>query len=103
TLTRRHTSLLVWMRTKHITLNEHLHRIKKSDTPDCPHCPGLKESVAHFVLVCPQYARERFILARSLRRQARYLRYLLSDSKAVPLLINYVNSTGCLKTTFGDV
>ncbi|KAF9232835.1 hypothetical protein BU15DRAFT_67116 [Melanogaster broomeanus] len=33
---RRHTSLLVWLRTKHCSLNAHLWKITKSDTPDCP-------------------------------------------------------------------
>ncbi|KIJ58963.1 hypothetical protein HYDPIDRAFT_50490, partial [Hydnomerulius pinastri MD-312] len=59
TLTRRHTSLLVWLRTKHTLLNAHLHRLSKSDSPDCPHCPGVREDVLHFILGCPQYVRER--------------------------------------------
>ncbi|KIK82324.1 hypothetical protein PAXRUDRAFT_153957, partial [Paxillus rubicundulus Ve08.2h10] len=97
------SAALVWLRTKHITLNKHLHCIKKSNTLGCHHYPGSKENMEHFILVCPQYAHEHFILARLLRWQACYLPYLLSDSKAVPFLINYINSTGHLKTTFGDV
>ncbi|KIJ20415.1 hypothetical protein PAXINDRAFT_68194, partial [Paxillus involutus ATCC 200175] len=50
------------------------------------------EDVAHYILTCPQYARECFVLARTLRRQAYHLPHLLSNSKAVPFLINYVNS-----------
>ncbi|KIJ08954.1 hypothetical protein PAXINDRAFT_88146, partial [Paxillus involutus ATCC 200175] len=102
-LTRRHTSILIWLRTKHIPLNAHLNRIKKVDTPDCPHWPGLKEDVAHYILKCPQYVRERFILTRALRRKAHHLSHLLSDSKAVPYLINYVNNTGRFKATYGEV
>ncbi|KIJ59619.1 hypothetical protein HYDPIDRAFT_33060 [Hydnomerulius pinastri MD-312] len=81
----------------------HLHRISKSDTPDCPHCPGIKEDVPHFVLAYPHYARERHVLTRRLRRRTLHLPHLLSHRKAVSLLMNYVNSTGRLKATFGDV
>ncbi|KIK82118.1 hypothetical protein PAXRUDRAFT_154508, partial [Paxillus rubicundulus Ve08.2h10] len=41
------------------------------------------------------------ILARSPRQQAHYLPYLLLSSKAVPFLMNYMNSTCHLKTTLG--
>ncbi|KIK76761.1 hypothetical protein PAXRUDRAFT_168813 [Paxillus rubicundulus Ve08.2h10] len=99
----RHANLLIWLRTKHIALNEHLHCIAKANTPYCPHCPGIREDVPHFMLKCPQYAREQQILTRHLRRRASYLPFLLSNSKAIPFLMNYINSTGCLKPTFGDV
>ncbi|KIJ10229.1 hypothetical protein PAXINDRAFT_86367 [Paxillus involutus ATCC 200175] len=67
-LPRRHASLLIWLRTKHIALNTHLHHIAKADTPYCPHCPGIREDIPHFILKCPQYARERQILTRHLHR-----------------------------------
>ncbi|OAX34193.1 hypothetical protein K503DRAFT_659786, partial [Rhizopogon vinicolor AM-OR11-026] len=51
-LPKRHISLMLWLRTRHISLNRHLHRIGKSPTPDCPHCEGSIETVQHFLLIC---------------------------------------------------
>ncbi|KAF9235752.1 hypothetical protein BU15DRAFT_15569, partial [Melanogaster broomeanus] len=103
TLPRRHASMLIWLRTKHSLLNDHMHRIAKSDTPDCPHCPGSYENASHYLLTCPQYARERFILSQKLRRKATMIPHMLTDTKAVPLLLTFVNSTGRFRATFGDV
>ncbi|KAF8836316.1 hypothetical protein BDN67DRAFT_884037, partial [Paxillus ammoniavirescens] len=60
------SSILVWLHTKHSSLNVHLHRMKKADTPFCPYCPGITEDVPHFLLMCPQYPRKRHILMRQL-------------------------------------
>jgi hypothetical protein len=102
-LPKRHISLMIWLRTRHISLNQHLHRIGKSPSPDCPHCEGTPETTQHFLLLCPQYARERHILTNTLKRNASSIPFLLSNSKAVTPLIRYVNSTGRLRPTFGDV
>jgi len=102
-LPKRHISLMLWLRTRHISLSQHLHRIGKSPTPDCPHCEGTTETIQHFLLSCPQYARERHILSNALRRSAPSIPFLLSNQKVSIPLIRYVNSTGRLKSTFGDV
>jgi hypothetical protein len=94
---------MLWLRTRHISLNQHLHRVGKSPTPDCPHREGTMETVQHFLLSCPQYVRERHILSNGLRRSASSIPFLLSNKKASAPLIRYVNSTGGLKSTFGDV
>ncbi|OJA09556.1 hypothetical protein AZE42_01138 [Rhizopogon vesiculosus] len=39
TFPKRLTSLLMNLRSRHIPLNRHLHRIGKSDSPNCAHCP----------------------------------------------------------------
>ncbi|KAF9232020.1 hypothetical protein BU15DRAFT_10295, partial [Melanogaster broomeanus] len=67
------------------------------------HCPGSLENVEHFLLACPQYARERFVLACKLRRKATMIPHLLADTKAVPVLLTFVNSTGRFRPTFGNV
>ncbi|KIJ60968.1 hypothetical protein HYDPIDRAFT_169979 [Hydnomerulius pinastri MD-312] len=41
---------------------EDIHCMSKLDMPDCPHCPGVKENVPHFIFSCPQYTRECHIL-----------------------------------------
>ncbi|KIK74497.1 hypothetical protein PAXRUDRAFT_120671, partial [Paxillus rubicundulus Ve08.2h10] len=103
TLPRHHSSLLIWLRTNHVSLNAQLHRMKKSDIPHCPHCPGVVENLVRFILSCPHYARECFILTQYLWRKASNIPHLLSHSKAIPFLMDYVNSIGRLKATFGDV
>ncbi|KAF9239976.1 hypothetical protein BU15DRAFT_46111, partial [Melanogaster broomeanus] len=47
-LSHRHTSILVWLRTHHTLLNAHLHRMSRSDSPNCPHCLGIAEDIGHF-------------------------------------------------------
>ncbi|KAG3230000.1 hypothetical protein P692DRAFT_20702692, partial [Suillus brevipes Sb2] len=102
-LPKRLISLYMYFRTRHIALNLHLHRIKRSETPNCPICTNTEESIHHFLFECPQYDRERFILQRKLGRKATSLPYLLTNPKAVEHFLRYVNSTGRLKNTFGDV
>jgi hypothetical protein len=48
------------------TLNQHLHRIKRSATPNCPIWADSEETIHHFLFVCPQYDHERFILSPKL-------------------------------------
>ncbi|KAJ8589215.1 hypothetical protein M405DRAFT_217379 [Rhizopogon salebrosus TDB-379] len=66
---------------------------------------GLQEHrpVVVNVACCPQYARERHILTNTLKRSASSIPFLLSNAKATAPLIRYVNSTGRLKPTFGEV
>jgi len=53
TFPKRLTSLLMNLRSRHIQLNRHLHRIGKSITPNCSHCPQEEETVHHFLFNCP--------------------------------------------------
>lgn len=103
-LRRGQASLLTQLRTGHIGLNQHLFRIKRSDTPSCPHCRGITpETVRHFIFDCPHYRRARHDLQRTLRRKAGHLSYLLSHPDAIIPLLKYVHATGRLKQTFGDI
>jgi len=102
-LPKHHISLMLWLCTRHISLNQHLHRIGKSPTPDCPHCNNTPETIPHYLISCPQYARERHVLNTVLRRQAASITYLLTNARATAPLIQFINSTGRLKPTFGDV
>ena len=88
---------------RHIGLNVHLHRINRSETPHCPICDDTDETINHFLFICPQYDRERHILANALNCKATSLPFLLADPKATEHFLRYVNSTGRFKPTFGDV
>lgn len=102
-LPRRHASLLIQLRTGHIPLNKHLHGIGKAESPICPGCRGREETVHHFLLTFPTFARQRRPLEKHMGHGARSLKVLLSNPNAFPLLFNYINSTHRLKETFGDV
>ena len=58
-LSRHQASILIQLHTGHIGLNQHLFRIRRVESPSCPHCGGIMvESVKYFLLVCPKYAHE---------------------------------------------
>ncbi|KAG2158253.1 uncharacterized protein EDB93DRAFT_1076945, partial [Suillus bovinus] len=65
-LPKQHISMLIWLHTKHISLNQHLYHIRKSPTLNCLHCENMKETVLHFLLSCPHYARAHHILTMTL-------------------------------------
>ena len=103
-LRRNQTSLLVQLRTGHIPLNVILHRIKRSDTNECPHCKnGIQESIHHYLLTCPRYAEPRRLLQAKLRRDAYSIPFLLGTRTGIPHLLRYVSDTNRLKATFREV
>ncbi|KAG2064937.1 hypothetical protein BDR04DRAFT_1020718, partial [Suillus decipiens] len=75
----------------------------KKPSPFCAHCPGKEETVLHYLLDCQQYCRQRHVLTSTLGRKASSLSFLLSDSNATPHLTRFVNTTGRLRQTFGEV
>jgi ribonuclease HI len=97
------TSIYTQLRTRHIPLNHHLHRIGRRDSPHCPICPGIDETIHHYLFDCPQYAREQHILSNALRCNASSISYLLSSDKATKPLMRFINSSGRLKPTFGEI
>ena len=97
-LDRRQASLLTQLRTGHIGLNKHLFRIRKVESPVCPHCQGLNvESVKHILLDCPFYRRERHALQLKLRRNASSIPFLLGNPAAVKHTLTFARSTGRFK------
>ncbi|MDT7543689.1 MAG: hypothetical protein QOE33_3601, partial [Acidobacteriota bacterium] len=47
------------LRSGHILLQAHLFRIAWAEAPDCPRCCVRKETVHHFLMVCPAYMAQR--------------------------------------------
>jgi len=70
-LPRKHSSLIFQLRTGHVLLNKHLHRISKSPALICPACRQKKESVHYrdFILECSAYTRHRNSFRASLCRK----------------------------------
>jgi len=103
-LRRNQSSLLTQLRTGHIPLNEILYRIKRSDTPNCPHCQnGIRETIHHYLLACPHYVEARRTLQTKLGRMASSIPFLLGSRVGIPHLLRYVGDTNRLKATFGGV
>ena len=97
------SSILFQLHTGHIVLNKHLHRINKSESPNCFQCPlGVPEMVHHFLFDCPRYKRERFILRRKIRRAATSTADLLG-LEVVDETLKFVGATGRLTIKQGKV
>ena len=60
-------SILFRLQSGHCQLNNHLHKIGAKDSPNCIHCQ-VPETVAHFLISCPQYDIQRSALVDSVRR-----------------------------------
>ena len=103
-LHRNQASLLTQLRTGHIPLNAILHRIKRSETADCPHCKnGRRETIHHYLLVCPKYAGARRLLRAKLQCDATSIPFLIGSRIGIPHLLRYISNTERFKATFGEV
>lgn len=100
-LSRRQYSMIVQLWVGHIALNSHLHRIGKAESSDCPHCEGAEETVSHFLLDCNHYCQERAVMRKN-PRTSRSLAELLTNPESFKKVARFVDSTGRLKSVFGD-
>ncbi|KAI0784695.1 hypothetical protein C8Q75DRAFT_703062, partial [Abortiporus biennis] len=80
---------LIQLRTGHISLNYHLHRINCSPTLRCPFCDQ-EETVRHFLLYYPKYRHHWAELNRKLRKRAYDTSYMLSHPNAIKSVIRFV-------------
>ncbi|KAG2043248.1 hypothetical protein BDR03DRAFT_851411, partial [Suillus americanus] len=94
---------LTQLRTGHIPLNKHLHKIARAPSPICPACEEKEKPVHHFLLSCPAYARHRAIMKAELGTCAQRLSGLLNDGKSIKAVLKYIACTQRLASTFGDV
>jgi hypothetical protein len=96
---RKHASLLFQLRSGHIPLNKHLHRIQKADSPTCPCCHQHNETVMH----CPAHKNARNEMIRAGGRGARNLSKLLTEPKLFPHLLRFIGHSGRMRTVFGEI
>ena len=64
---RKADVILARLRSGHVRLNQFLHKIGSMDTPFCVHCPGVFETVSHFIMDCPYYSNYRADLRKGIR------------------------------------
>ncbi|KIK40531.1 hypothetical protein CY34DRAFT_87137 [Suillus luteus UH-Slu-Lm8-n1] len=89
--------------TQHAPLCHHLHRIGKTPSQHCPHCPGINETVLHLLLDCPLYCHKHHALVTTLGCKATSLSFLLSDPSATQHLVCFLNATQHFRKTFGEL
>lgn len=92
-LNRRQISVQAQMCIGHVALNKHLHKIHRSDSSKCPHCPNVGEDVKHLLFHCWKYAALRNQLRLMLQRNAYSIQYVLSDRSVIRHALNYLNKT----------
>ena len=103
-LRRNQASLLTQLRTGHVPLKVILHRIKKTNSPECPHCRhGFHETIFHYLLICPHYTKARRYLQAELGPDAHSIPFLLNAKAGIPPLLRYISNTKRLRATFGEV
>ena len=93
-LSRRHTALLFQLRTGHVALNYHLYRIGCADSPIRPNCEEQRETVDHFLLYCPVYARARLRILYTHGATALSTSSLLNRERMLPELFEFIHTTG---------
>jgi ribonuclease HI len=101
--TRAQTSLITQLRTGHVPLNGHLHRIKKVASPLCPACKRTDETVHHYLFECRAHEHARHGLRRKLGSKANSVKEVLGSKKGMIAALRYVAATSRLKDVFGDV
>jgi hypothetical protein len=87
-LPRKKASLLFQLRSGHIPLRAHLHRITQADSPNCGQCNGSRETVHHFLMMCPKYAEARRTMATEGGRSMLQMSKLLNSAKLLPHLLS---------------
>jgi len=104
-LNRRQASILTQLRTGHAPINQHLHRIGKSDTPYCPQstCIRATEDIRHLIFTCPRYAQERYHLTQKISKKNLSAPKLFADGNIIPHTLNYLNRIGRFRHIYGDI
>jgi hypothetical protein len=102
-LPKKMASILTQMRTGHVPLAKHLHRIGKADLPICPTCQQHKETIEHLLLHCPAHQDTRQALHSKVEGRNIVIAKLLTMPKTLRLLFRFVTATGCFHNTFGEV
>ena len=102
-LPKSKAGVIFQLRSGHIALNKHLHRLNKSDTQSCLQCEaGPPETVHHYLFDCTRYDRERHKLRMALGRKAHSTSYLLAHKEGLKELLGYVAATGRFKRLSGE-
>ncbi|KAF5392001.1 hypothetical protein D9757_003364 [Collybiopsis confluens] len=102
-LPRRLVSILTQLRTGHIPLYSHLHKIKCIETPICPCCERHVETVHHYLFQCIAHRNARDRLRSKVGRANMKARKLLTNASLLVYLFKFVNETRRFRHIVGDL
>jgi ribonuclease HI len=97
TLSRLQASLMTQIRCGHIPLNGYLSRINRSDTEYCQACLDgednlhRRETVKHFLFVCPSLGQERELLVAKIGRNHLNIRDIMLNTDYMSALATFIN------------
>ncbi|KAF8881116.1 hypothetical protein BD779DRAFT_1445756 [Infundibulicybe gibba] len=94
---------MIQLRTGHAPLNQHLHRIKKTDSPLCPNCGVYEETVSHLMLQCSAYSIKRIEMNKRGGPSSRNLHALLTDKALIPWAYQFIDTSKRLRSVFGKI
>ena len=92
-ISRKTASTIFQLRVGHAPLNAYLHRFEKVDSAQCPACGHPKETPEHYLLHCPKYAHERWLILRQSGGRPPKITQLLANPKFLTPLANYMEAT----------
>ncbi|KAJ3907874.1 hypothetical protein F5879DRAFT_939597 [Lentinula edodes] len=101
-LPRKLTCILTQLRTGHIPLQKHLHRIHRADTLICPCCEQQPETVFHYLFPCPAHRRARDCFRIRVPRTQWNMSSLLTCRSTLPQLFHYIDDTKRFHHIIGD-
>src|SRR5436190_3659192 len=93
---RKHIAWISRLRTGHCSLNKYLARFNIIEDPTCE-CGEAAETVAHFLLKCGLYDKERDRLRRKVGAQGMRIEKLLGDIECIHVTIEFIKGTGRFK------
>lgn len=102
-LPRRNGALLMQLRSGHAPLNNFLHKIGKISDPICQACQMENETVKHFLMRCPRYDAIRQRTQRELKSREVSMKTLLSNSRSMKFLFEYINRTKRFEALYGKM
>ncbi len=88
---RKDIAWIASLRMGHCSLNDYLHRFHIIDNSTCE-CGNAKETVRHFLLICPLHQRERDKLRKKVRVVRMRMEQLLGDPRRVKYTIEFIDT-----------
>lgn len=91
---RMHIAWIARLRTGHVSLNGYLERFNIMKDATCPGCRDAKETVHHFLMMCPKYERLRDKMRKGVGEGGMKMEKLLGDHKRVKHTVEFIEGTG---------
>jgi hypothetical protein len=90
---RKHIAWVARLRTGHCSLNTYLKRFNIVQDAICPGCGDAKETVHHYLMVCPKHERWRDRMRKAVGVGGMKMEKLLGDSRRIRDTIEFIEST----------